>query len=200
MKIGILGFQGGVYEHINMLRRLFSRERYRGEILVVRKKSELDKVDGIILPGGESTTIGILMDKMELTGELRDRISGGLPVLGVCAGAVLMAKKVVDRIVGEKEQNTLSVMDISVIRNYFGRQIDSFEIDLHISMIGEEPFRGVFIRAPAFETLNNNAKTLAKVGDVNVGVFQGAMLAVAFHPELTNDYRLHLLFLEMIKK
>ncbi len=200
MKIGILGFQGGVYEHVGILKRIFSEEKYSGETIIVRRGGELSKVDGIILPGGESTTIGILMDKMGLTGELRDRIRGGLPVLGVCAGAVLMAKKVVDKVVGEKEQNTLSVMDIGVIRNYFGRQIDSFEVDLHIPVIGEKPFRGVFIRAPIFERLNNNVEILAQVGEASVAVLQNNMLAVAFHPELTNDYRLHLLFLEMIKK
>lgn len=200
MKIGVLGFQGGIYEHVNMLKRLFSEEKYSGEVLLVRRERELNKVDGIILPGGESTTIGIIMDKMGLTSELRDKIRDGLPVLGVCAGAVLMAKKVVDKIVGEKEQDTLSVMDIGVIRNYFGRQVESFEVDLHIPEIDEKAFRGVFIRAPVFEILNDNVEILAKLGKVNVAALQNSMIAVAFHPELTNDYRIHLLFLRMVKR
>jgi 5'-phosphate synthase pdxT subunit len=200
MKIGVLGFQGGIYEHVNMLKRLFSEEKYSGEVLLVRRERELNKVDGIILPGGESTTIGIIMDKMGLTSELRDKIRDGLPVLGVCAGAVLMAKKVVDKIVGEKEQDTLSVMDIGVIRNYFGRQVESFEVDLHIPEIDEKAFRGVFIRAPVFEILNDNVEILAKLGKVNVAALQNSMIAVAFHPELTNDYRIHLLFLKMVKR
>jgi len=200
MKIGVLGFQGGIYEHVNMLKRLFSEEKYSGEVLLVRRERELNMVDGIILPGGESTTIGIIMDKMGLTSELRDKIRDGLPVLGVCAGAVLMAKKVVDKIVGEKEQDTLSVMDIGVIRNYFGRQVESFEVDLHIPEIGEKAFRGVFVRAPVFEILNDNVEILAKLDEVNVATLQNSMIAVAFHPELTNDYRIHLLFLRMVKR
>ncbi len=200
MKVGVLGFQGGVLEHIYILRRIFNEGIYSGEVSIVKKKHDFKNIDALIIPGGESTTIGILMEKMGLVGELRDRIMGGLPTMGICAGAVLMAKKVEDRVVCERKQPLLSVMDIKVIRNYFGRQIDSFEADIHISRIGGEPFRGIFIRAPAFEIMNGSAIPLANFNSVPVLVAQSHMLAVAFHPELTKDARVHKLFIEMAKR
>jgi len=197
MIIGILGFQGGVAEHIYMLRRIFKERNINGEIRIVKKIDDLKDLDGIIIPGGESTTIGVLARRMNLINELRERILNGLPALGICAGAIMMSKKAYDRVVGEVKQPLLSVMDIEIVRNYFGRQRESFEIDLEIPLLGDKPFRGVFIRAPAITKVGNNVEPLAKLNNAIVLAKQDDMIATVFHPELTNDTRIHNLFIDL---
>jgi len=199
MKIGILGFQGGIAEHFYMLKRILNEKGISGEITIVRRPYDLASLDGIILPGGESTTIGILLRRMGLLNRLRGAIEEGLPVMGVCAGTVMLAKKVTDRIVGEVSQPLLGVMNIEVVRNYYGRQRESFEVDLQVPLIGDKPFRGVFIRAPAIVKVHAPAEPLAKLGDVFVMARQENMLAVTFHPELTGDTRIHKLFIDLVK-
>jgi len=199
MKIGILCFQGGIAEHFYMLKRILNEKGISGEITIVRRPYDLASLDGIILPGGESTTIGILLRRMGLLNRLRGAIEEGLPVMGVCAGTVMLAKKVTDRIVGEVSQPLLGVMNIEVVRNYYGRQRESFEVDLQVPLIGDKPFRGVFIRAPAIVKVHAPAEPLAKLGDVFVMARQENMLAVTFHPELTGDTRIHKLFIDLVK-
>lgn len=200
MKIGILGLQGGITEHVHMLRKAYNNLGINGEILIVKKLKELTSIDGIIIPGGESTTIGVLAKRIGLLDELRDLIIKGLPVMGICAGTVMLAKNVVDKKVGKVEQPLLAVMNISVIRNYYGRQKESFEIDIKIPAIGDKPFRCVFIRAPAIIKTWYPAEPLAKLNNVIVAAKQRNMLAITFHPELTNDSRIHEYFIKMIKR
>ncbi len=196
MRIGILAYQGGVYEHEYMLRRAFTELGVNGDVIQVKKPNQLKEIDGVIIPGGESTTIGRLAERFGVLDLLRDLIKEGLPAFGTCAGAIMMAKKVRDSVVGEIQQPVLGVMDVEIVRNYYGRQRDSFEVDLSIPALGEEHFRGVFIRAPAIIKLWNGAVPLAKLEGVTVLARQKNILASTFHPELSGDTRLHKLFIE----
>jgi len=200
MKIGVLGFQGGIIEHVYMLKRVFNENCINGEVTIVKRPHDLVNLDGIILPGGESTTIASLAKRMGLLDKLRGAIETGLPVMGVCAGAIMLAKKVIDRSVGEVRQPLLSLMNIEIVRNYYGRQRESFEVDFQIPMLGNKPFRGVFIRAPAIVKVHAPAEPLAKLDDVFVMARQENMLALTFHPELTGDTRIHKLFIDLIKE
>lgn len=200
MKIGILAYQGGIYEHKFLIQKTLAKLSISGEVVLVRRINQLRNVDGIIIPGGESTTIGKIAEKMSVLATLRDRIKEGLPAFGTCAGAIMMAKKVRDNVVGTVHQPLLGVMDIEVIRNYHGRQRESFEIDLQIPKLGNKPFRGVFIRAPAIINVWNDALPLARFKEVIVAAEQKHMLVTTFHPELTNDTRFHELFINIIKR
>ncbi len=200
MKIGILAYQGGVYEHKYMLHKALSKLGISGEVILVKKLHQLRNLDGIVIPGGESTTIGKIAEKTGVLSILRDLIKEGLPAFGTCAGTIMMAKKVRDSVVGSVHQPLLGVMDIEVIRNYYGRQRESFEIDLQISKLGNKPFRGVFIRAPAITNVWSDVSPLAKVEGIIVAAEQKHMLATTFHPELTSDTRFHELFINIIKR
>ncbi|MFH2133414.1 MAG: pyridoxal 5'-phosphate synthase glutaminase subunit PdxT, partial [bacterium] len=153
------------------------------EAMPVRLPEELEGLDGLIIPGGESTSIGRLIRDYKLTQAIRDKVKNGMPVFGTCAGMILMAKKSSDA-----NFESLGLMDITVRRNAFGRQLESFETELNVPVLGEKPFPGVFIRAPLIEQVNGNAEVLAKLADGTiVAVREGKMLALAFHPELTDD-------------
>jgi len=154
--------------------------------------------NGLIIPGGESTVIGRLADYNKALKAVKEQIYDGVPVLGTCAGLVMLAKKVYDRVVGEVKQPILGVMDIVVERNAFGRQRESFEADLDIPSLGEKTFRGIFIRAPAIRETGPEVKHLCKLNEVIVAAQQHNMIGVAFHPELTDDTRLHQYFIEKI--
>jgi len=189
MKIGVLAAQGAFAEHIVVLRKL------RVEAVEVRLPGELDGLDGLIIPGGESTSIAKLMLDYRITEKLRDLIKKGLPVFGTCAGAILLAQKNCSA-----NPEPLGVMDICVRRNAFGRQVDSFETDLAIPVLGKKPFPAVFIRAPLIENVaNGKVEVLAKLADGTiVAARQGKVLAAAFHPELTDDTRFHKYFLDVV--
>ncbi|MDP2931732.1 MAG: pyridoxal 5'-phosphate synthase glutaminase subunit PdxT [Chloroflexota bacterium] len=188
MKIGVLAAQGAFAEHIAALLKLGV------EVVPVRLPEELKGLDGLIIPGGESTSIAKLMTDYNLTAELRDLVKSGLPVFGTCAGMILLAKKVENSF-----PEPLGVMDITVRRNAFGRQRESFEADLSIPALGKKPFHAVFIRAPVIEHVNNGVETLARLDDGRVvAVREGKLLASAFHPELTDDLRFHRYFLDII--
>jgi 5'-phosphate synthase pdxT subunit len=190
MTVGILALQGDFREHEATLRRI-------GEpTLQVRLPKHLDQVDRLIIPGGESTTIGKLLVLYNLLDPIRERAVGGMPLWGTCAGAILMARQIAEgRPAG---QPALALMNITARRNAFGRQLDSFETDLNIPQLGEEPLRAVFIRAPVMEAPGTNVEVLAKLDDGRiVAAQQGSLLATAFHPELTGDDRLHRYFLEL---
>jgi 5'-phosphate synthase pdxT subunit len=190
MTVGILALQGDFREHEETLRRIGA------PVLQVRLPKHLDQVDRLIIPGGESTTIGKLLVLYNLLDPIRERAAGGMPLWGTCAGAILMARQIAEgRPAG---QPALALMDITARRNAFGRQLDSFEIDLNIPQLGEEPLRAVFIRAPVIEAPGANVEVLAKLDDGRiVAAQQGGLLATAFHPELTGDDRLHRYFLEL---
>ena len=196
MRIGVIGLQGAVSEHLETTRRAMQKLGTKGEVIWVGRPEQLDDLDGIIIPGGESTTIGKLMLTTSLFEKVRGKAANGIPILGTCAGLIILAKRGDEQVVRTK-QPLLGLMDIGVIRNAFGRQRESFETDLEIPVLGKEPLRAVFIRAPAVEEVWGDVQVLAKFQGKIVGVKQGNLIAVAFHPELTPDTRLHEYFLRM---
>jgi 5'-phosphate synthase pdxT subunit len=187
MKVGVLALQGAFIEHMKVLTDL------NVEAVAVRLPSDLDGVQALIIPGGESTTISRLLTDYNLMEPLRYLIKQGLPVLGTCAGMILLAKKV-----AMAEVESLGVMSIEVMRNAYGRQVDSFEADLSMSVLGSETFRGVFIRAPIIQQVDSGVEVLCQINSHAVAVKQGNMLACAFHPELSDDLRFHKYFLNTI--
>ena len=191
--IGVLALQGDVAEH----RRAVTGTG--ATAVAVRRPAELDVVDGLIIPGGESTTMWKLADVFELMEPLRKRIAGGLPVFGSCAGMIMLAASLLDRIEG---QETLGGLDVTVRRNAFGRQVDSFESDIDLKGVDGPPFRAVFIRAPWVEQAGPGVEVLGtepRTGRI-VAVRQGPVLATSFHPELTGDGRIHQLFTEIVRE
>jgi pyridoxal 5'-phosphate synthase pdxT subunit len=190
MQVGVLALQGDFREHVETLRRLGARA------VEVRLPADLAAVERLIIPGGESTTIGRLLARYGLLALLRERVQREMPLWGTCAGAIVMAEQILDARPAGQEH--LAVMNMCVRRNAFGRQLDSFEADLHLAALGPEPLRGVFIRAPRIEAVGPNVEVLARLDDGTiVAAQQERMLATAFHPELTGDDRLHRYFLEL---
>ena len=184
MKIGVLALQGAFAEHISILRRL------KVNSMPVRLPHQLVGLDGLIIPGGESTTITRLMRSYKLMDEISKLAGNGLPILGTCAGMIVLAREISD-----SKTEPLGLMDIRVRRNAFGRQRESFEIELSMPVLGEKPFPAVFIRAPLIEQTNSDVETIASLDDGRiVAVRQGKLLACAFHPELTSDLRFHRYF------
>jgi 5'-phosphate synthase pdxT subunit len=191
--VGVLALQGDVAEHLRALEEAGARP------LAVRSPADLDDANGLIIPGGESTTIWKLAEIFGLAGPLRKRVAAGMPVFGSCAGMIMLAAQVADPASG---QETLGAIDMTVRRNAFGRQADSFETDLSIAGLDGGPYRGVFIRAPWAERVGEDAEVLAtepRTGKV-VAVRQGPALATAFHPELTGDPRIHALFVDIVRQ
>ena len=189
-RIGVLALQGDVREHLHVLETLGARP------VAVRRPSELASVDGLVLPGGESTTMAKLARIFELLEPLRARVAEGLPMFGTCAGMILLADRIEGGVVG---QETLGGLDITVRRNAFGRQVDSFEEDIEFVGLDGGPVRAVFIRAPWVEDAGDGVDVLARAAGKIVAVRQGALLATSFHPEVTGDTRVHELFVEMCK-
>src|SRR3954468_9640006 len=188
LTIGVLALQGAFIEHVQMLQRLGATARE------VRLPSDLDGLDGLIIPGGESTTIGKLLVSYELLEPLRRLVGSGFPIYGTCAGTILLAKDI-----GGLDQPLLATMDLVVERNAFGRQLQSFETDLEIAGLGEEPFRAVFIRAPAIKEVGPTVETLARLDNGTiVAAREGSLLVSCFHPELTDDDRFRRSFLELV--
>lgn len=193
--VGVLALQGDVREHIRHL------EEAGAHAVPVRRRSELDRVDGLVLPGGESTTMSRLLDVYEMYEPVAARIHAGMPVYGSCAGMILLASTVLDT---RADASWFSAIDMTVRRNAFGRQVESFEAHLVVDAFGPEPLRTVFIRAPWVETVGPDVEVLARVRasddrDHVVAVRQGNALATSFHPEVTTDVRVHEYFLDMIR-
>jgi pyridoxal 5'-phosphate synthase pdxT subunit len=189
--IGVLALQGDVREHARMVREAGA------EVVPVKRIEQLETVDGLVVPGGESTTIGKLLRRFELLKPLRALVGSGFPVYGTCAGMILLADRIEDAGV---DQPSIGGMDITVRRNAFGRQRESFEADVAVPALGEEPFPAVFIRAPVIEEVGDGVDVLATVnGDRPVAARQGHLLVSSFHPELTDDPRLHRYFVEMVE-
>jgi pyridoxal 5'-phosphate synthase pdxT subunit len=190
--IGVLALQGDVAEHLRALREAGARA------FPVRRPAELESADGLVIPGGESTTIWKLAEIFEMAEPLRKRIAGGMPAFGSCAGMIMLAARLSDTASG---QETFGAIDMTVRRNAFGRQVDSFESDLAVSGLGDPPYRAVFIRAPWVEETGAGVEILATepaTGRI-VAVRQGPVLATSFHPELTADRRIHQLFVDMVR-
>src|SRR5262245_7392805 len=189
LTIGVLALQGAFIEHVQMLQRLGATARE------VRLPSDLEGLDGLIIPGGESTTIGKLLVHYELLDPLRKLVDSGFPIYGTCAGTILLAKDI-----GGLDQPLLATMDLVVKRNAFGRQLQSFETDLEIAGLDEAPFRAIFIRAPAISSAGPGVDVLASLADGTiVAARQGSLLVSCFHPELTADDRFHRAFLEQVR-
>lgn len=191
-RIGVLALQGAFHEHAQMVRRLGAGARE------IRKPEQLETVDGLILPGGESTAMGLVTERWGLVEPLRAWVRAGRPIWGTCAGMILLA----NRATGQKEggQPLIGGLDVTVNRNYFGRQVDSFETVLDVPIFDPPQSPGVFIRAPAITEIGPQVEPLAALpGPVYVAVRQGPILATAFHPELSDDTRWHALFLEMVQ-
>lgn len=197
IKVGVLGLQGAVSEHIEALEKALDELGLEGQAITVKTLGQLEEVNGLVIPGGESTTIGRLAVK-GLAPKIIERATGGMPIFGTCAGLVLMAKEVYDAKLGRSNQPTLGLMNVRVIRNFFGRQKESFEVPLMISVLGNEPFPGVFIRAPIVKEFWGNVEPLCMYKGNVVAVKQEKLLATSFHPELTSDLRFHKYFLKLI--
>ncbi|MFC2069995.1 pyridoxal 5'-phosphate synthase glutaminase subunit PdxT [Chloroflexota bacterium] len=190
MKIGVLAAQGAFIEHIAILNKLGV------EASPVRLPRQLSGLDGLIIPGGESTSISKLIEAYELADDMKKLAENGLPIFGTCAGMIILASEIAD---GNKTK-PLELMKISVRRNAFGRQRESFETELSIPVLGNDPFPGVFIRAPLITQSNSNVEILASLPDgTAVAARQDKLLVSAFHPELTDDVRFHRYFLEVIE-
>jgi 5'-phosphate synthase pdxT subunit len=186
MKVGVLALQGAFREHREVLDALGV------EAVEVRTAAQLGALDALILPGGESTTVSLLLDTSGVRVPLAEQLTEGLPVLGTCAGMILLAREVVD---GRPDQESFGAIDIAVRRNAYGRQRDSFEADLAVDGLPGGPFPGVFIRAPRIESVGADVEVLATHEDVPVLARQGAVVVTSFHPELSGDLRLHDWFL-----
>jgi len=190
MKVGVLALQGTFIEHIGMLQQLGV------EAPPIRLPHELNTLDGLIIPGGESTTMLKLIESFGLIQPIREMARDGLAIWGTCAGMVLLAKNV-----SNYEMETLCLMDMKIRRNAFGSQIDSFEVDLEIPLVDEEPFHAVFIRAPVIKEAEPGVKILSRLHDSTiVAARQNRLLACAFHPEFTDDLRFHSYFLNMVSQ
>ena len=196
MKVGVLAVQGAVQEHLDILKKAMSSLEISGSPIGVRRLEDFQKVSALIIPGGESTTISKLLQKNSLFDPVRERAEEGMPIMGTCAGCILMAMEG-DQAVAKTDTQLLSLMDMGVIRNAFGRQRESFEADLDIKGFNET-FRGVFIRAPAISRLWGDCSALSTFEDNIVMARQGARFALAFHPELSGNTRIHEMFLEHI--
>jgi 5'-phosphate synthase pdxT subunit len=195
LTIGVLALQGDVREHLRALESCGARA------VPVRRPGELDDVDGLIIPGGESTTISKLAVEFGLADPLRKRIAEGMPAYGSCAGMIMLAEEVLD---GRPDQQSFAGIEMTVRRNAFGRQVDSFEASVPIDGVDGPPFHAVFIRAPWVERVGPGVEVLGTVTDGPaagriVAVRQGQLLATAFHPELTGDLRVHRLFVELVR-
>jgi len=186
-KIGVLAMQGAFQKHLDMIQKLDA------EGLEIRTAEDLDSIDGLIIPGGESTVIAKLLVKNGIINPLLDRVNSGMGLFGTCAGMILMAEKV-----EESEQPLLKVMEITVRRNAYGRQKESFEASFNVKGSGDKPFPGIFIRSPKVTAYAKTVEVLAEFEGIPVLVRKGRLLASSFHPELTDDLRIHRIFLSMI--
>ncbi len=187
LKVGVLALQGAFAAHERCLRAAGA------EPVLVRTPEQLDLVDALVLPGGESTTMSMLLESSGMFEPVAERLAGGMPALGTCAGMILLGTEILD---GRADQRCFGVVDISVRRNAFGRQVDSFEADLDVPGLDGDPFRAVFIRAPFVERAGADVEVLVTVDDHPVLCRQGAVTVAAFHPELSDDLRFHERFLK----
>lgn len=200
LTVGVLAIQGDVHENITSTQRAIKELGVEGSVIGVKTSEEISKLDGLIIPGGESTTIGQLSLVNSSLKIIKEKIEQGMPVLGICAGMIMLSKTANDRVVGKTDQPLLDLLDIKLERNSFGRQKESFEANVSMNSIDIPKFNGVFIRAPSVSDTGSGVEILAKFNEKIVAVKKGNMLGVAFHPELTEDVSLHKYFINLIKK
>jgi len=198
--VGILALQGDVTENFMATMAALHNAGMDATVSQVKTPDQISKLDGLIIPGGESTMMGQLSMVNGAMNALKELIDGGTPVFGICAGMILLSKNSTDRVMGSTEQPLLDILDVEIERNSFGRQKDSFQAEISLDPIGISSFQGVFIRAPAILTSGSNVEVLSKFNEKIIAVKQGNILATSFHPELTQDISLHKHFVEMIKE
>ena len=197
LTFGVLSIQGDVLENILSVKAAIDELGIVGTVTAVRTPDEISKVDGLVIPGGESTTIGQLSLFNGAFITLKDKIEQGMPVLGICAGMVLLSNNANDKVVGKIDQPLLNILDIKLERNSFGRQRQSFESDISLDSIGIPKFNGVFIRAPSISDVGSDVEILSKFHEKIIAVKKNNVIGVAFHPELTSDISLHKYFVNL---
>ena len=201
IKIGVLSIQGDIEENVQACKEALNETGTIGEVIEVKNYEEILDVDGLIIPGGESTVISTMMSLNQSNWEkLKQKISEGLPVLGTCAGMIILAKRVLDKTIGETQQKLLKILDVTIERNAFGRQHESFETDLSIPIIGDRPFKAVFIRGPIVKETGKDVQILSKYNDKIVAVQQNNIIGTSFHPELAEDNRFYTHFIRTVLK
>lgn len=199
IKVGVLGIQGDIEENVLATVEALKKLKLRGTVESVRYSESIAELDGLILPGGESTVIGSLLSiQGKVFQTIEKKITEGMPVLGTCAGLIMLSKRTYDKVVGETKQKLFGMLDVVIERNAFGRQHESFEADLEIPVLGKEPFRGIFIRSPIVNNVGESVTILTKLNDKIVAVKQNNIIGTSFHPELSSDRRLHELFIKDI--
>lgn len=199
IKVGVLGIQGDIEENILSTVEALKKLNLRGTVESVRYSESIAELDGLILPGGESTVIGSLLSiQGKVFQTIEKKITEGMPVLGTCAGLIMLSKRTYDKVIGETKQKLFGMLDVVIERNAFGRQHESFEVDLEIPVLGKEPFRGIFIRSPIVNNVGESVTILTKFNDKIVAVKQNNIIGTSFHPELSADRRLHELFIKDI--
>ena len=197
LTFGVLSIQGDVLENILSVEAAIDALGIDGTVTAVRTPDEISKVDGLVIPGGESTTIGQLSKFNGSLKILKEKIEQGMPVLGICAGMVLLSNNANDKVVGKIDQPLLNILDIKLERNSFGRQRQSFESDISLDSIGIPKFNGVFIRAPSISDVGSDVEILSKFNEKIIAVKKNNVIGVAFHPELTTDISLHKYFVNL---
>jgi len=200
MNIGVLSLQGDVAENIASTKTALSELHETGQVTEVKTPDQISKLDGLIIPGGESTMIGKLSLINGSLKKIKEKINSGMPVFGICAGLILLSKNAKDRVVGSTDQPLLDLLNVDVERNSFGRQRDSFEAEISMDSINIPKFNGVFIRAPSIAEVGDNVDIISKFNEKIVAVKQGNILATAFHPELTTDVSLHKFFVKILQQ
>jgi 5'-phosphate synthase pdxT subunit len=198
--VGVLSVQGDVQENLLSTKSAIDELGIDAKVIDVRKPEEISQLDGLIIPGGESTTIGQLSLVNGSLKEIKQKVESGMPVLGICAGMVLLANNASDKVVGKTEQPLFDFLDISLERNSFGRQRESFEADISMDSIGISNYNGVFIRAPTITTASNDIEVLAKLNEKIVAIKKGNIIGTSFHPELTEDLAIHKYFVNLVKE
>jgi 5'-phosphate synthase pdxT subunit len=200
LTVGILSIQGDVQENLVSTKAAINELGIDGKVIAVRTPDEISQLDGLIIPGGESTTIGQLSLVNGSLKEIKQKVESGMPVLGICAGMVLLANNASDKVMGKIEQPLFDFLDIGLERNSFGRQRESFEANISMDSIGISNYNGVFIRAPTITTASNDIEVLAKFNEKIVAIKKGNIIGTSFHPELTEDLAIHKYFVNLVKE
>jgi pyridoxal 5'-phosphate synthase pdxT subunit len=198
LTVGVLSIQGDVQENLISTKAALDELGFDGTVTDVKTPDEISQLDGLIIPGGESTTIGQLSLVNGSLKVLKEKIDSGMPVLGICAGMIMLSKTANDKVVGKTDQPLLDILDIKLERNSFGRQRDSFETDISLDSINIPKFNGVFIRAPSVSEVGSDVEVLSKFNNKIVAVKKGNVIGTSFHPELTEDNSLHKYFVNLV--
>ena len=199
ISIGVLAVQGDVAENVMATKMALEELGLEGIVNEVKTPEQISDLDGLVIPGGESTVIGTLSLVNGSLKKIKEKIASGMPVFGICAGMIMLSKKAKDRVIGEMHQPLLDYLDVKIERNAFGRQKDSFESEISLDKIGISKFPGVFIRAPSILEAGKDVEVLSKFNEKIVAVKQGNVIGTSFHPELTGDISLHKYFVNLIK-